>query len=71
MSIIIGSSRSIPELVKKQLKSQKPMIILLMLERLGYKADIALNGLEVLRALETKPYDFSAHGYSDAQNGWT
>ena len=32
-------------------------IILLMLERLGYKADIALNGQEVLRAHETKPYD--------------
>ncbi len=32
-------------------------VILLMLDRLGYKADIALNGLEVLRALEMKPYD--------------
>lgn len=32
-------------------------VILLMTERLGYRADAALNGLEVLRALETKPYD--------------
>ncbi|MFB3763611.1 MAG: response regulator [Methanotrichaceae archaeon] len=32
-------------------------VILLMLDRLGYKADIALNGQEVLRALEMKPYD--------------
>ncbi len=32
-------------------------VILLMLERLGYKADVALNGLEVLQALEMKPYD--------------
>lgn len=32
-------------------------VILLMIERLGYRADVALNGLEVLRALETKPYD--------------
>ncbi len=32
-------------------------VILLMIERLGYRADVALNGLEVLRALESKPYD--------------
>ena len=28
-----------------------------MLKRLGYKADVAVNGLEVLRALQSKPYD--------------
>ena len=29
----------------------------MMLERLGYRADVAGNGLEVLRALERQPYD--------------
>ena len=28
-----------------------------MLKRLGYRADVANNGLEVLRALQEKPYD--------------
>ena len=28
-----------------------------MLERLGHRADLAENGLEVLRALERQPYD--------------
>ena len=28
-----------------------------MLKRLGYKAEVAVNGLEVLRALQSKPYD--------------
>jgi CheY-like chemotaxis protein len=28
-----------------------------MLKRLGYKADVAVNGREVLRALQSKPYD--------------
>ncbi len=28
-----------------------------MLERLGYRADVAANGLEVCRALEHRPYD--------------
>ena len=28
-----------------------------MLERLGYRADVAANGLEVLRALRSYPYD--------------
>jgi len=32
-------------------------LILLMLERLGYRADVAVNGLEVLAALELIPYD--------------
>jgi CheY-like chemotaxis protein len=30
---------------------------LLMLDHLGYKADVAVNGLEVMRALKRKPYD--------------
>jgi CheY-like chemotaxis protein len=28
-----------------------------MLERLGYKADVAANGLQVLSALQSHPYD--------------
>jgi CheY-like chemotaxis protein len=28
-----------------------------MLKRLGYHADVAANGLEVLKALESQPYD--------------
>ena len=30
---------------------------LLLLERLGYRADVAANGLEVLEALNRQPYD--------------
>ncbi len=32
-------------------------LALLMLSRLGYRADVAANGLEVLAALERQPYD--------------
>ncbi len=32
-------------------------VALLMLERLGYRADVAANGWEVLEALERQPYD--------------
>jgi signal transduction histidine kinase/PAS domain-containing protein/ActR/RegA family two-component response regulator len=32
-------------------------VALLMLERLGYRADVAGNGLEVLQALRRQPYD--------------
>ncbi len=32
-------------------------LALLILERLGYRADVAANGLEVLEALERQPYD--------------
>lgn len=32
-------------------------LTLLMLERLGYRADVASNGLEVLEALRRQPYD--------------
>jgi signal transduction histidine kinase/CheY-like chemotaxis protein len=32
-------------------------LALLILERLGYRADVAANGLEVLSALERQPYD--------------
>ena len=32
-------------------------VALLMLKRLGYRADVAANGLEVLQALKQQPYD--------------
>jgi PAS domain S-box-containing protein len=32
-------------------------VMLRMLDRLGYRADVAANGLEVLQALERQPYD--------------
>jgi CheY-like chemotaxis protein len=32
-------------------------VALSMLKKLGYKADVATNGLEVLQALKNKPYD--------------
>jgi CheY-like chemotaxis protein len=31
--------------------------MLKMLKRLGYRADIAVNGIEVIQALERRPYD--------------
>ena len=32
-------------------------VALRLLERLGYRADVASNGLEALAALERQPYD--------------
>jgi CheY-like chemotaxis protein len=32
-------------------------VTLLMLRKMGYKADVAINGLEALKSLERKPYD--------------
>jgi len=37
-----------------------------LLQQMGYKADIASNGLEVLQALERKPYDVHSYGCADA-----
>jgi signal transduction histidine kinase/CheY-like chemotaxis protein len=37
--------------------STNQKLALLMLERLGYRADVAANGLEVLDALHRQPYD--------------
>jgi PAS domain S-box-containing protein len=42
-------------LAEDNLVNQK--VALLLLERMGYMADIAANGLEVLQALERQPYD--------------
>jgi CheY-like chemotaxis protein len=33
------------------------MVVVMMLNRMGYAADVVANGLEVLRALEVKVYD--------------
>ena len=33
------------------------MVMLKMLNKLGYHADVAANGTEVLRSLELQPYD--------------
>ena len=32
-------------------------VALRLLERLGYRADVAANGLETMEALERQPYD--------------
>ncbi|WP_445304576.1 PAS domain S-box protein [Microcoleus sp. S13C4] len=42
-------------LAEDHLVNQK--VALLLLERLGYRADVAANGLEVLEALHRQPYD--------------
>lgn len=42
-------------LAEDNLVNQK--VALLMLNRIGYRADIAANGLEVLQALDRQPYD--------------
>ncbi|MEG4070866.1 response regulator [Microcoleus sp. Pol11C2] len=42
-------------LAEDHLVNQK--VALLLLERLGYRADVAANGLEVLEALNRQPYD--------------
>ncbi|GAB4227185.1 MAG: hypothetical protein Kow00121_55790 [Elainellaceae cyanobacterium] len=42
-------------LAEDHLVNQK--VALLMLERMGYRADVAANGLEVLQALDRQPYD--------------
>gem|GEM_PF-1255184 len=42
-------------LVEDNVSSQK--VTLQMLKRLGYKADVAANGLEALQAMERQPYD--------------
>ncbi len=66
------SSRAISEQLRTDIKSRQPPAIrillaednpvnqkvtLQMLKKIGYEADIAANGLEVLEALERQPYD--------------
>ncbi len=50
-----GVSRKLILLAEDDALSRK--VTLSMLEHLGYQADIALNGIEVLHALEYRPYD--------------
>ncbi|NJN56954.1 MAG: response regulator [Leptolyngbyaceae cyanobacterium SL_5_9] len=53
-----GSAETLPLrilLAEDHLVNQK--VALLMLERMGYRADVAANGLEVLQALHRQPYD--------------
>jgi CheY-like chemotaxis protein len=42
-------------LAEDNVSSQK--VALQILKRLGYRADVAANGIEVLQALERQPYD--------------
>jgi CheY-like chemotaxis protein/nitrogen-specific signal transduction histidine kinase len=60
-----------PAKLDPQLASRLPLRVLLcddnlinqkvalrLLQQMGYKADVATNGIECLQALETRPYDF-------------
>ncbi len=41
-----------------------------ILGKIGYRADVAVNGKEVLAALEKTPYDLDFNGRADARDGW-
>lgn len=61
-------------LAEDNLINQK--VALQMLKKIGYEADLAANGLEVLQALERQPYDIiimnvqmpDMHGLEAARN---
>ena len=41
-----------------------------MLEQLGYRADIAANGLEAVEAVQRQSIRRGVHGRSNARDGW-
>jgi CheY-like chemotaxis protein len=53
-------------LAEDNVSSQK--VALKMLEKMGYRADLAASGVEVLQAIERQPYDLvpRADGHKDA-----
>jgi CheY-like chemotaxis protein len=56
----VGSMHSKPRSLRILLAEDNPinqMMMMKMLNKLGYNADIAANGLEVLKFLEIQPYD--------------
>lgn len=63
----LAEEKFIPSDVKMKIKPEKVLlaednainqqVALRMLEKLGYKADVALNGIEVLNAVKKKDYD--------------
>jgi CheY-like chemotaxis protein len=53
-----------PKILIAEDRAVNQKVIALMLNKLGHKADIVSNGLEVLQALEKQPYDII---YMDVQ----
>ncbi len=52
-----GSARKHLRILLAEDNAMNQKIMLLMLGKLGYSADVAANGLEVLQALKRQPYD--------------
>jgi PAS domain S-box-containing protein len=47
----------VPRILLAEDNPVNQMVMLKMLDKLGYHADVAANGIEVLRSLELQPYD--------------
>jgi CheY-like chemotaxis protein len=56
-------------LAEDNLVNQK--VALRMLEKLGIRADVAANGLEVLEALERQDYDLVLMDVQISRRAWT